>query len=111
MGSSKKPIVKILEEKRAAEEEDQPAKVIEWEDYEQELARLCSLTSALEEAKSKKSVLEEKLQSLIQVKKFILFMVFHFSFNWCLRSCNGIYLEIGAPLNADGLFGGDIGNS
>lgn len=73
MGSSKKPIVKIQEE-----EEDQPAKVIEWEDYEQELVRLCSLTSALEEAKSKKSVLEEKLQSLIQVKKFILFFVISF---------------------------------
>lgn len=67
MGSSKKPIVKVQEEKRVAQE-DQPAKVIEWEDYEQELARLCSLTSALEEAKSKKLVLEEKLQSSIQVK-------------------------------------------
>lgn len=76
MGSSKKPIVKIQEEKRVAEE-DQPAKVIEWEDYEQELARLCSLTSALEEAKSKKSVLEEKLQSLIQVN-LLSFLLFYF---------------------------------
>ncbi|KAL1561599.1 UV radiation resistance-associated gene protein-like [Salvia divinorum] len=67
MGSFKKPIVKVQEEERVAQE-DQPAKVIEWEDYEQELARLCSLTSALEEAKSKKSVLEEKLQSWIQIE-------------------------------------------
>ncbi|KAG6423001.1 hypothetical protein SASPL_113384 [Salvia splendens] len=67
MGSFKKPIVKVQEEERVAEE-DQPAKVIEWEDCEQELARLCSLTSALEEAKSKKSVLEEKLHSWIQIE-------------------------------------------
>ncbi|KAJ4723212.1 UV radiation resistance-associated protein [Melia azedarach] len=43
-------------------------KVIEWEDYEQEVARLWSLSSALREAKEKKQALEEKLQSLIQVK-------------------------------------------
>ncbi|KAG6393044.1 hypothetical protein SASPL_147274 [Salvia splendens] len=67
MGSSKKPIVKVQEENRVAQE-DQPAKVIEWEDYEQELARLCSLTSALEEAKAMKLVLEEKLQSSIQIE-------------------------------------------
>lgn len=42
-------------------------KVIEWEDYEQEVARLWSLSSALREAKEKKQALEEKLQSLIQV--------------------------------------------
>ncbi|KAK4387999.1 hypothetical protein Sango_2406500 [Sesamum angolense] len=53
-------------EKRGAQEDR--AKVIEWEDYEQELARLCSLTSALEEAKKKKLLLEEKLQSLIQIE-------------------------------------------
>ncbi|KAK6122805.1 hypothetical protein DH2020_043448 [Rehmannia glutinosa] len=65
MESSKKPIVKGQEEKRV-QPEDQRAKVIEWEDYEQELARLCSLTSALEESKRKKVLLEEKLHSLIQ---------------------------------------------
>lgn len=43
------------------------AKVIQWEDYEQELARCCSLASALEEAKQKKLQLQEKLNSLIQV--------------------------------------------
>ncbi|KAK3187892.1 hypothetical protein Dsin_027453 [Dipteronia sinensis] len=42
--------------------------VIEWEDFEQEVARLWSLSSALKEAKEKKQSLEEKLQSLIQVK-------------------------------------------
>lgn len=44
------------------------AKVIEWEDYEQELARFCSLSSAINEAKQKKFLLEQKLQSLIQVE-------------------------------------------
>ncbi|KAK4856319.1 hypothetical protein QYF36_016271 [Acer negundo] len=42
--------------------------VIEWEDFEQEVARLWSLSSALREAKEKKQILEEKLQSLIQVQ-------------------------------------------
>ncbi|KAL4272656.1 hypothetical protein GQ457_13G030180 [Hibiscus cannabinus] len=43
-------------------------KVIEWEDFDNELARLWSLTSALKEANEKKQSLQEKLQSLIQVK-------------------------------------------
>lgn len=42
-------------------------KVIEWEDLQQELARLCSLSSALKDAEEKKSSLKEKLSSLIQV--------------------------------------------
>ncbi|KAK8585571.1 hypothetical protein V6N13_050548 [Hibiscus sabdariffa] len=42
--------------------------VIQWEDFENELARLWSLTSALKEANEKKQSLQEKLQSLIQVK-------------------------------------------
>ncbi|KAL4272916.1 hypothetical protein GQ457_13G029270 [Hibiscus cannabinus] len=42
--------------------------VIEWEDFDNELARLWSLTSALKEANEKKQSLQEKLQSLIQVK-------------------------------------------
>lgn len=44
------------------------AKVIQWEDYEQELARFCSLTSALEEAEQKKLQLQDKLKSLIQLQ-------------------------------------------
>ncbi|KAK9180537.1 hypothetical protein WN943_029748 [Citrus x changshan-huyou] len=43
-------------------------KVIEWEDYDQELARLWSLSSALSQADDKKQTLQQKLQSLIQVK-------------------------------------------
>lgn len=43
------------------------AKVIEWEDFEQELARLWSLSSALEEAKQQKESLKQKLDSLIKV--------------------------------------------
>ncbi|XP_031114051.1 UV radiation resistance-associated gene protein isoform X1 [Ipomoea triloba] len=44
---------------------DEKVKVLQWEDYEQELARLCSLTAALNEAKQKKQLLEEKLQSTL----------------------------------------------
>ncbi|KAJ8530751.1 hypothetical protein K7X08_023632 [Anisodus acutangulus] len=47
---------------------DKNVKIIQWEDYEQELARLCSLTSALNEAKQKKQLVQQKLQSLIQVE-------------------------------------------
>lgn len=42
-------------------------KVIEWEEFEQELARLWSLSSALSEAKERKQSLQQKLESLIQV--------------------------------------------
>ncbi|XP_028763494.1 UV radiation resistance-associated gene protein-like isoform X1 [Neltuma alba] len=44
------------------------AKVIEWEDFEHDLARLVSLSSALNEAKEKKRNLQQKLEHLIQVK-------------------------------------------
>ncbi|KAK9288241.1 hypothetical protein L1049_016690 [Liquidambar formosana] len=44
-------------------------KVIEWEDFEQELARLWSLSSAHKEATDKKLSLQQKLESLIQVKE------------------------------------------
>lgn len=42
-------------------------KVIEWEEFEQELARLSSLSSALKEAQEKKQSLQQKLESLIEV--------------------------------------------
>ncbi|XP_057747637.1 vacuolar protein sorting 38 isoform X1 [Arachis stenosperma] len=42
-------------------------RVIEWEDFESELARLSSLSSALNEAKEKKRRLHQKLHDLIQV--------------------------------------------
>lgn len=51
---------------KAIDPED--VKVIEWEDYDQELARLWSLSSALSQANDKKQTLQQKLQSLIQVK-------------------------------------------
>ncbi|XVF84632.1 hypothetical protein PTKIN_Ptkin17bG0052900 [Pterospermum kingtungense] len=42
--------------------------VIEWEDFEHDLARLWSLTSALKEANEKKQCLREKLQSFVHAK-------------------------------------------
>lgn len=42
-------------------------KVIEWEEFEQELVRLWSLSSALSEAQEKKQSLQRKLESLIEV--------------------------------------------
>ena len=48
------------------------AKVIEWEDFEHELARLWSLTSALKEANEKKQSLQEKLQAFIQVTLLLI---------------------------------------
>lgn len=42
--------------------------MIDWEDFDQELARLWSLSSALREAKEKKHSLQQKLDSLVQVK-------------------------------------------
>nr|GMD70660.1 UV radiation resistance-associated gene protein isoform X1 [Ipomoea batatas] len=47
---------------------DEKVKVLQWEDYEQELARLCSLTAALNEAKQNKQLLEEKLQSTLRLE-------------------------------------------
>ncbi|KAK4264182.1 hypothetical protein QN277_025391 [Acacia crassicarpa] len=43
------------------------AKVIEWEDFEHDLARLVSLSSALNEAKEKKRSLHQQLEHFIQV--------------------------------------------
>lgn len=70
MDSKKKKPNSIREEDKEIGVSDfsfENAKVIQWEDYEQELARLCSLASALEEAKQKKLQLQEKLNPLIQV--------------------------------------------
>ncbi|XP_065619573.1 vacuolar protein sorting 38 [Quercus suber] len=46
---------------------DLKVKVIEWEDFEQELARLWSLSSALKQANQNKLSLHRKLHSLIQI--------------------------------------------
>ncbi|XP_015887449.1 vacuolar protein sorting 38 isoform X2 [Ziziphus jujuba] len=49
-------------------DQEENVKVIEWEEFEQELARLWSLSSALTEAKEKKQSLQQKLEPLIQVE-------------------------------------------
>ncbi|KAK1291985.1 hypothetical protein QJS10_CPB17g01626 [Acorus calamus] len=51
------------------DESSSVAKVIEWEDLEQELARLCSLSSALAKVKERKDSLSERLQSFIQERE------------------------------------------
>lgn len=51
----------------AEENHQEDVRVIQWEDFEQELARLWSLSSALNEANRNKILLQEKLQSHIQV--------------------------------------------
>ncbi|KAA8527922.1 hypothetical protein F0562_035209 [Nyssa sinensis] len=58
---------KSLSKKVVTEDQDN-AKAIQWEDFEQELARLWSLSSALNEAKQKKLLLQQKLESLIKVE-------------------------------------------
>ncbi|XP_027167115.1 UV radiation resistance-associated gene protein isoform X2 [Coffea eugenioides] len=72
MDSKKKMLNSVAEGEKEKDKEvkidEGNAKLIEWEDYQQELARFCSLTSALNEAKQKKLVLQQKLQSLIQVE-------------------------------------------
>lgn len=54
---------------RGDREED--AKVIEWEEFDDELTRLWSLSSALKLATEKKLTLQPKLESLIQVSSLI----------------------------------------
>ena len=51
----------------ATENQQEIVKVVQWEDFEHELARLVSLSSALNEAKEKKALLQQKLDALIQV--------------------------------------------
>ncbi|KAG9441876.1 hypothetical protein H6P81_017730 [Aristolochia fimbriata] len=48
--------------------QDRP-KIIEWEELQQELARLCSLSSALQKARERKEYLAQKLQPAIQVRE------------------------------------------
>ncbi|XP_043706283.1 UV radiation resistance-associated gene protein isoform X2 [Telopea speciosissima] len=64
MGSEKS----LSLEEKVVDSSSEPTKIIQWEDLEQELARLWSLSSALNKAKEKKSSLELKLQSLIQLR-------------------------------------------
>ncbi|KAI3980293.1 hypothetical protein MKX01_001364 [Papaver californicum] len=55
-------------EKKVSVSSNGDVKVIEWEDFEQELARLWSLSSAFKKSKKKKDLLQQKLESLMQVR-------------------------------------------
>ncbi|WOK99130.1 UV radiation resistance-associated protein [Canna indica] len=44
-------------------------KIVDWEDLQQELARLWSLSSALKKAKERKESLAQRLESIIEVRK------------------------------------------
>lgn len=57
----------------AEENHQEDVRVIQWEDFEQELARLWSLSSALNKANQNKILLQEKLQSHIQVGLYSIF--------------------------------------
>lgn len=53
---------------KGAVEEDDDVRVVEWEDFEQELVRFVSLSSAIREAEEKKLGLQRKLETLIQLR-------------------------------------------
>lgn len=58
-----------MESKKAVvtqQENQEKVKLIQWEDFQQELARMSSLSSALNEVKQKKLLLQQKLESLLQ---------------------------------------------
>ncbi|XP_010469549.1 PREDICTED: UV radiation resistance associated protein-like isoform X2 [Camelina sativa] len=55
----------LSENSRRSDRED--VKIIEWEEFDHELTRLWSLSSALKLATEKKQILQPKLESLIQV--------------------------------------------
>ncbi|KNA04162.1 hypothetical protein SOVF_202240 [Spinacia oleracea] len=55
-------------EPRSSSSKDSRLKVIQWEDFEQELGRLSSLSSALQHAQHNKRAIQRQLQTLIQVK-------------------------------------------
>lgn len=48
------------------ESEKEKVKLIQWEDYEQEAARLWSLSTSFKEIEQKKLILKQNLNSLIQ---------------------------------------------
>ncbi|XP_039067769.1 uncharacterized protein LOC120213775 isoform X2 [Hibiscus syriacus] len=58
----------LISDRKQIDATEENVRIIEWEDFEHELARLWSLTSALKEANERKQSLQEKLQSFIQVK-------------------------------------------
>lgn len=62
LSSSSSAVAKVVDPEKV--------KVIEWEDFGQEHARLWSLSTALQQAKDKKLGLQDKLNFLIQVLFF-----------------------------------------
>lgn len=82
-------------------------KVVEWEDMEQEIARLWSLSSALRKAKERKEVLSQSLDSIIKVLFFFHYYLLKLR---CLcgreRSLLGLLVCFGARM-----FGGRIGKN
>lgn len=71
------------EKLRRGDREEEDVKVIEWEEFDHELTRLWSLSSALKLATEKKLTLQPKLESLIQVF-FSLSLTHVFSFGHVL---------------------------
>lgn len=58
-------------ELRSSTTNDPNLKIIQWEDYEQELVRLLSLSSALQQAQEKNLALRHRLETLSQVSSLI----------------------------------------
>lgn len=63
---------------------DKDVKKIKWEDFDNELTRILSLSSALEEATERKRNLQQKLEPLIQV----FFSYSRFIFSTCMSLIN-----------------------
>ncbi|XP_077248950.1 UV radiation resistance-associated protein [Tasmannia lanceolata] len=59
---------RVLSSSKETKIDGQNVKIIQWEDLQQELARLWSLSSALNKAKEKKNSLVNTLDSLVQVR-------------------------------------------
>lgn len=65
---------KTVEQQKKIPEEK--VKIVKWDDFQHELARLSSLSSAINEANQKKVLIQEKLNSHLQVyhQVFIQFL-------------------------------------
>lgn len=76
-------------EPRSSSSKDSRLKVIQWEDFEQELATLSSLSSALQQAQLQKLAIQRQLQTLIQVSGLFNFRIFYQQFRvvTVLESC------------------------
>lgn len=81
------------------EENKEKVRVIQWEDFDQELARLWSLSSALNEAKQKKLLLQHRLQAALQVPPRVLLYYNTFS-NMCSLWIIYCFLNIAEKLES-----------